>query len=346
VLIVLLVGYLTAGMYLSIAGGVGRLSESAQKIADGDLTVRVALESRDELAIVGRSFNSMAEALNGLIGKVQASAANVSAAATSVAASSEQIHGGSQRQSEAASSMAASVEQTTVGIDQIAEHARNAQAISAESGKLSEAGSEVVGRSVTEMKRIAESVEASAQLIEELGRQSVRISAIVNVIKDIADQTNLLALNAAIEAARAGETGRGFAVVADEVRKLAERTTQSTQDIAAMIAAIQSGTAKAVDSMHAGVERVAGGVELAKRAGEAMEEIHSGAQRVAQTVDDISLALKEQSAASAEIAVNVEKIAQMAEENNAAVAGTTGTARELERLAEGLQVEIRRYKVC
>jgi methyl-accepting chemotaxis protein len=195
------------------------------------------------------------------------------------------------------------------------------------------------------MKRIAESVEQSAKLIEELGRQSDRISAIVNVIKDIADQTNLLALNAAIEAARAGESGRGFAVVADEVRKLAERTTKSTQDIASMIASIQSGTSQAVESMHSGVERVAGGVELAMRAGEAMERIKSGALRVVQSVDDISLALKEQSAASVEIAGNVEKIAQMAEENNAAVAGTTATARELERLAAGLQGEIRRYRV-
>ncbi|MBZ0131702.1 MAG: methyl-accepting chemotaxis protein [Rhodocyclaceae bacterium] len=345
VLIVLLVVYLTAGMYLSIVGSVACLAQGAQKIAEGDLTVRVSLGTQDEMAHIGKSFNSMAEALNGLIGKVQASAADVSAAATSVAASSEQIQGGSQRQSEAASSMAASVEQTTVGIDQIAEHARNAHAVSDESGKLSEAGCEVVGRSVTEMKRIAESVEQSAQLIEELGRQSDRISAIVNVIKDIADQTNLLALNAAIEAARAGESGRGFAVVADEVRKLAERTTQSTQDIASMIAAIQNGTAQAVNSMHAGVERVAGGVEMAMQAGEAMERIHAGALHVVRSISDISLALKEQSAASAEIAVNVEKIAQMAEENNAAVAGTTGTARELERLAEGLQAEIRRYKV-
>ena len=345
VLIVLLVVYLTAGMYLSIVGSVACLAQGAQKIAEGDLTARVSLGTQDEMAHIGKSFNSMAEALNGLIGKVQASAADVSAAATSVAASSEQIQGGSQRQSEAASSMAASVEQTTVGIDQIAEHARNAHAVSDESGKLSEAGCEVVGRSVTEMKRIAESVEQSARLIEELGRQSDRISAIVNVIKDIADQTNLLALNAAIEAARAGESGRGFAVVADEVRKLAERTTQSTQDIASMIAAIQNGTAQAVDSMHAGVERVAGGVEMAMQAGEAMERIHAGALHVVRSISDISLALKEQSAASAEIAVNVEKIAQMAEENNAAVAGTTGTARELERLAEGLQAEIRRYKV-
>ena len=346
VLMVLVAVYLTVGMYLSIVGGVARLAEGAQKIADGDLTARVAVETKDEMARIGMGFNSMAEALNGLIGKIQASAANVTAAAASVAASSQQIHDGSERQSEAASSMAASVEQTTVGIEQITEHARNALAISAESGKLSEAGSEVVGRSVTEMKRIAESVQESAKLIEELGRQSDRISAIVNVIKDIADQTNLLALNAAIEAARAGESGRGFAVVADEVRKLAERTTQSTQDIAAMIAAIQDGTAQAVGSMHAGVEQVAGGVELAMQAGEAMERIHSGNQRVVHSVGDISLALKEQSAASAEIAVNVEKIAQMAEENNASVAASTATARELEGLADSLQNETRRYKVA
>ena len=345
VLMALVAVYLTVGMYLSIVGGVARLAEGAQKIADGDLTARVALETKDEMARIGKGFNSMAEALNGLIGKIQASAADVTAAAASVAASSQQIHDGSQRQSEAASSMAASVEQTTVGIEQIAEHARSALAISAESGKLSEAGSEVVGRSVAEMKRIAESVEQSAKLIEELGRQSDRISAIVNVIKDIADQTNLLALNAAIEAARAGESGRGFAVVADEVRKLAERTTQSTQDIASMIAVIQNGTAQAVGSMHAGVEQVAGGVALAMQAGEAMERIHSGNQRVVHSVGDISLALKEQSAASAEIAANVEKIAQMAEESNASVAASTATARELEGLADSLQNETRRYKV-
>jgi methyl-accepting chemotaxis protein len=345
VLIVLVMAYLTTGVYLSIIGGVARLAEGAQRIADGDLTARVALEAKDEMTRVGQGFNAMAEALNGLIGKVQESATRVSAAASSVAVSSQRVQEGSQKQSEAASSIAASVQQTTVGIGQIAEHAREAQSISAESGRLSESGSEVVGRSVSEMKRIAQSVEQSAQVIEDLGRQSDRISAIVNVIKDIADQTNLLALNAAIEAARAGESGRGFAVVADEVRKLAERTGKSTQDIAAMIAAIQSGTANAVGSMHAGVGQVAGGVQLAMQAGEAMERIHSGNQLVAHSVNDISLALKEQSAASAEMAANVEKIAVMAEENNAAVAGTASTASELERLAEGLQKEIRRYKV-
>ena len=344
-LVVLAGGYLTVGMYLAIVGNVRQLAQAAGRIAEGDLTARAALRTRDELAAVGAGFDTMAGVLGGLIGKVQAGAGQVTVAAGAVAGSATHIQDGSRRQSQAAAAMAASVEQTTAGIEQIAEHARQAETISTESGSLSEEGSEVVQRTVDEMKQIAASVEQSARLIEELGRQSERITDIVNVIKDIADQTNLLALNAAIEAARAGESGRGFAVVADEVRKLAERTAKSTQDIAGMIAAIQSGTGNAVRSMNAGVVRVEGGVALATRAGEAMARIRSGALRVVHSVSDISTALKEQSAASAEMGANVERIARMAEENNAAVAETTATAQQMERLAAGLQEDIRRYRV-
>jgi len=341
-----IVGYFSIGTYLATIGSIRQLSDTAHTLSTGDLRPRVHLGTQDELKRVGDSFNEMADAFGNLLRNVQASADRVLGAAQRMAESSTQITQSSESQSEAASSMAAAVEEMTVGVDHISKNAVDANDISNQAGELSADGEHIVGTVVEEIRKIAESVNQSANIIDELGRQSDQISAIVNVIKDIADQTNLLALNAAIEAARAGESGRGFAVVADEVRKLAERTTKSTQEISAMIAAIQSGTQNAVTAMRDGVDRVNEGVVLATRAGDAMGQIHGNASRVVETVSDITSALREQTAASTEIARNVEHIAQMAEENTAAVAENANTAHELERLAEGLQTETRRFRVA
>jgi methyl-accepting chemotaxis protein len=240
--------------------------------------------------------------------------------------------------------MAAAVEQMTVGVDHIAKNAQDAQHYSGESDLVATQGGRIVEGVVKEISDIAETVNQSAAAVESLGQQSDQISAIVGTIKDIADQTNLLALNAAIEAARAGEAGRGFAVVADEVRKLAERTAKSTQEIAAMIGGIQSGTATAVSSMKRGVERVANGVEQAQLAGNTISQVQMQSRQVASAVSEITVALREQAAASTEIAQNVERIAQMAEENNAAAGNNAVTADNLSKLAENLSSEVARFR--
>lgn len=345
IVVLVVVGYFSMGTYFSTIASIKRLSDTAQTLSTGDLRPRIALDTRDELQLVGNSFNTMANAFSDLLRNVQNGADRVLNASKRMAESSTQITQSSESQSEAASSMAAAVEEMTVGVDHISKNAGDADNISHQAGALSVEGARIVNTVVDEIRKIAGSVTESANIIDELGRQSDQISAIVNVIKEIADQTNLLALNAAIEAARAGESGRGFAVVADEVRKLAERTTKSTQEISAMIGAIQSGTQSAVTSMRDGVSRVNEGVALATQAGEAMAQIQGNSARVVETVADISSALREQTAASTDIARNVEHIAQMAEENTAAVAESASTARELEQLAEGLQTEVRRFRV-
>jgi methyl-accepting chemotaxis protein len=344
-LMLVVVGYFSVATYYATINSIKQLSDTAHTLATGDLRPRIDLGTQDELKNVGDSFNEMAEAFSRLLRNVQAGADQVLSASHRMAESSTQITRSSESQSESASAMAAAVEQMTVGIDHISKNAVDANAISNTAGELSAEGGRIVGTVVEEIRLIADAVNDSANIIDELGRQSDQISAIVNVIKEIADQTNLLALNAAIEAARAGESGRGFAVVADEVRKLAERTTKSTQEISSMISAIQTGTQNAVTSMRDGVSRVNEGVALARQAGEAMGEIQGNAGRVVETVGEISSALREQSTASTEIARNVEHIAQMAEENNAAVNENAMTAHELERLSEGLQTEIRRFRV-
>ncbi|HUW38429.1 MAG TPA: methyl-accepting chemotaxis protein [Rhodocyclaceae bacterium] len=340
-----LLAYLALGIYFSVMTSVRQLSSGSAALAGGDLTSRIALDSRDELSQVAVSFNHMAESFSKLLHKVQQTAANVATAANETARSSIKVSESSHVQSEAAGSMAAAVEQMTVGVGQISELAGSAQQISMQNGGLSSEGGEIVAKTVREMEQIAQMVNDSAKIIAELGLHSDNISAVVGVIKEIADQTNLLALNAAIEAARAGEQGRGFAVVADEVRKLAERTSQSTQEIGAMIQSIQSGTGNAVASMKASVTRVADGVALSRQAGEAIGKVKDGAGQVSQAVTDISQALREQSVANNEISRNVERIAQMAEENNAAVLTTSAAAQQLERLSAELATEVRRFRV-
>ncbi|WP_028995427.1 methyl-accepting chemotaxis protein [Azonexus hydrophilus] len=343
-LVMLAVGYFGIGAYYSVTDTVRVFSAGAKRMADGDMTVHFASEGADELHEAGSDLNNMAASIRELLARIQADVGQLRVAAGDLSTSSHQISGSAGSQSDAASSMAASVEEMTVGVDHIAKNAQDAEAYSRESDRVAGEGSAIVGKVVIEIQGIADTVNHSASTVEALGRQSDEISAIVGTIKDIADQTNLLALNAAIEAARAGETGRGFAVVADEVRKLAERTAKSTQEIAGMIAAIQSGTAVAVDSMKRGVDRVAVGVVEAQRAGETIGEVQQHARRVMDAVSEITVALREQAAASTEIAQNVERIAQMAEENNAAAGSNAHTADGLRQLAETLNQEVGRFR--
>ena len=342
--VMLLVAYLAVGTYYSVINSVEVFSKGARQLAGGDLTAQFTSDGNDELHAAGKDFNDMAAAFRKLLGRIQSEVQQLRGSAEQLATSSQQISSSTALQSDSASSMAASVEEMTVGVDHIAKNAQDAQAYSHESDKVAAEGGRIVEGVVNEIQAIAHTVNQSAAAVEALGQQSDQISAIVGTIKDIADQTNLLALNAAIEAARAGESGRGFAVVADEVRKLAERTAKSTQEIAGMIGAIQSGTATAVASMKQGVERVAAGVQQAQMAGGAISQVQTQARQVVSAVSEITVSLHEQAAASTEIAQNVERIAQMAEENNAAACGNADTAGKLRQLAETLNSEVARFR--
>ncbi|WP_423815121.1 methyl-accepting chemotaxis protein [Pseudomonas oryzihabitans] len=286
----------------------------------------------------------MQEKLRAMIQGIKQGTDQLVAAAHTISANSQQLSAAAQEQSSAASSMAATVEELTVSINHVAGNAGEAHDLSSQSGRLAQDGGQTIQASVDSMRSIAGTVQSSATRIGELGEHSERVSSIVSVIKGIADQTNLLALNAAIEAARAGEQGRGFAVVADEVRQLAQRTTNSTQEIAAMIEKIQAATQAAMSDMEVGVRQVNGGVDLANQAGEAVVSINASSDNVVRVVNQISLALREQTAASHDVARTVERLAQMAQQNSEAIDETVQTAVSLDALANDLNRQIGQFR--
>lgn len=317
----------------------------AEAIADGDLTHSVPAGGNDEGGRLLRAFASMQDNLRGMVKGTQQGARELFDAANSLKQVAQDAETTAVAQSEAAAEMAAAVEEMSVSIDQVRDHAREARGIAENAGESSRTGGEVIHASANEMRQIAEAVNNAAATIRDLGDYSKEISAIVNVIREVADQTNLLALNAAIEAARAGEQGRGFAVVADEVRKLAERTSESTHTIASVIDKVQSGARRATEEIEQGVMRVEGGVRKAHEAGDSISAIQSGSGQVVATVVEIGSALNEQSSTAQEIARGVERIAGMAEENNASVRKTSISAQQLHDLASNLERGVSRFHV-
>ena len=319
----------------ALGGEPAVASEVVKQVAAGDLSVEIPVANTDSTSLLA-AMKVMQSNLQKLIGEIQTNADMVTSAAKKMTIAAENVAGSSQQQSASSLEIAAAMEQSTVSINLMSDSANQAQTISGDSESLMNETSGVVSEAVNRIAKIATVVEQASQTVRTLGQESENVSKIVLVIKEVADQTNLLALNAAIEAARAGEQGRGFAVVADEVRKLAERTTQSTQEITTMISSMQSSARDAVTCIEDAVANVNEGVILTKRVGESVSRLGASSHEVKGVIIDVSSALREQNAASNEIACNVEQIAQTGERNSGAVGAVAKAATELQQLANSL----------
>ena len=338
-------GYVMVAMTLSLTASVAEMDKVAHALAEGDLAQRVNLANNDEIGRIAADFNQVADSFAGLIRALRASAAEVSAAAEEQSAGAHAIAQAAGRQSEATSASAAAIEEMAVSLAHVADETHLTGKLAEESSRVTTEGRNVVSAASQEMSAIATSVNRSADQIGALNARAAEISTVAGVIKDIADQTNLLALNAAIEAARAGEQGRGFAVVADEVRKLAERTAGATSEITNMIGAIQGEAGGAVKLMHDNAAQVAQGVSLSGRTEVVLGDIHGAFAEVLERVGEISLATREQKAASTDLAQNMERITQMTETNAVEAAHMETSAERLRALSSQMSDELARFRI-
>ena len=307
-------GTLLAALLLSrIARQAARAEAMAAAVAGGNLSRVIEPGGRDELGAILTHVALLRNRLHEAISLIQQSARTLNESSARLGAASQATVEATHSQSLTLADIARTVEglsQSTVAMGEQAREAMQANLQSAETTRSSSAISQAAATSISDA---AKTMAGTEHRIGELAGMSGEIGRVIQVIREIADQTNLLALNAAIEAARAGEQGRGFAVVADEVRKLAERTGNSTQEIATMIQRIQSLSAAVAGEVATGSRDVAEGARRALEAGQIAGSVESTVARAGQAVHAIEDALAANGLATRDIAGQMESVARSAQ---------------------------------
>ncbi|HYW04174.1 MAG TPA: methyl-accepting chemotaxis protein [Gammaproteobacteria bacterium] len=313
-----------------------QLLDEMGTLAEGDLTVQASV-SEDITGAIADSINYAIEALRDLVTTINSTAERVATAASESQDNAGRLIRASEQQSRQINATSGAIENMAHSISQVSENAQRSAKVAQQSVQTAAKGGTAVRRTIEGMDSIREQIQETSKRIKRLGESSQEIGNIVELINDIAEQTNILALNAAIQASAAGEQGRGFAVVADEVQRLAERSTNATKQIEALVRTIQADTNEAVTSMENSTSGVVAGAKLAEDAGNALDEIERVSNQIASLVQSISDAARQQSRQAAEVTSNMTQIQKVTQET---AEGTRETGDAIGRLAE-LATELR-----
>jgi len=343
------------------------MASVSMSVAEGDLSVEVVPRSKRDT--LGNAFLRMSHGLQELVRTTRDSAGQVSAGSNQVAGAADEsakvsvqassaieevtstmhemsinvqnVVKNTQVQASSVAETSASIDQMVTSIQRVADTAKVLLDIANRSREEVVTGIQTMEKATDGLNRTNKAIQSSAEIINILGHRADDIGKIIEVIDDLAEQTNLLALNAAIEAARAGEHGLGFAVVADEVRKLAEKSTQSTKEIADLIQSIQREARQAVENMERSTRIVEEGLSLGNELGTALHKISNVVTEVYKFSQEIGAATNEQSVGSSQIAKATSRLTEITQEINSAVeeqaSGAQAVVRAMDKMRELVQ---------
>ncbi len=325
-----------------------KLASVSKLAAEGDLTVNLAVKSRNEIGHTATAFNHMIGSLQQLIRGIQSTSANVTRSASDLQISAEktteasqeitesmlEVSSGAEMQQKATQECQTSIQEMIIGIRRIAESTQTVAELAADTTDRASKGEVEIVTMVEQMQKIENNMSGTVTVLYELQQLNSSIQGIMSFIREIAEQTNLLALNASIEAARAGEAGKGFAVVAQEIHKLAGRSKDSSDQIDVILKGILTHTEQAVTSIEESVDVAKKGAHTSDVAAETFRQIVLSIQKVSGQVYEVSAASEQMSASSDQIAASLNQLGSVASQSSTNASKASSSSEEQLALME------------
>ncbi|AWM36479.1 Putative methyl-accepting chemotaxis protein YoaH [Gemmata obscuriglobus] len=335
-------GYIVRSVVVSARGLNQRLCEMAS--GAGDLTARLPVDGKDEMAQLAGGINAVIEKIQGIVGKARESSLQLLAIASQIASTARNQEQTVNNLSSSTTEVAASVRQVSATSKDLAGTMNEVSQTAAHASDLATKGRDNTTKMATEMKQLVESTQSVSTKLGMIREKADSINAVVTTITKVADQTNLLSINAAIEAEKAGEYGRGFLVVAREIRRLADQTAVATLDIETMVRHMQDAVSAGVMQMDKFADEVRSGVHQVTKINQMTWEIINEVQSLDQRFRLVNEGMRNQTAGAQQINDAMTQIAEATHRSAQSVKEFERTAAHLRSSVETLNEEIAQFK--
>jgi methyl-accepting chemotaxis protein WspA len=329
--------------------GISRPLQQLTGIVDlmreGDFSMRLTLERRDEFHALAEGFNRMTDELTGLVGQVQKSSGQVTTSVTAIAATAKEQQTTATEIAATTTEIGATSKEISATSKELVKTMSEVSHVAEQSATLAGSGQTGLARMEETMRQVMEAAGSINAKLAVLNEKAGNINQVVTTITKVADQTNLLSLNAAIEAEKAGEYGRGFAVVATEIRRLADQTAVATYDIEQMVKEIQSAVAAGVMGMDKFSEEVRRGMQEIQDVGGQLSQIIQQVQALAPRVESVNEGMQAQATGAEQISQALMQLTEAVQQTVESLSQSNLAINELNQVSSGLRSGVARFRL-